>query len=124
VLFVGSVVWTPKNSDTAATLLMVGVPLYYVLLEGAWGATLGKLALKLRVVDRSGNVPGFGRAIVRTLLRAIEVNPFLLGALPAVVVVALSRGRRRLGDMAAGTYVLLAADVERVRGAARITDAT
>jgi uncharacterized RDD family membrane protein YckC len=103
---------------------MVGVPLYYVLLEGAWGATLGKLALKLRVVDRSGNVPGFGRAIVRTLLRAIEVNPFLLGALPAVVVVALSRGRRRLGDMAAGTYVLLAADVERVRGAARITDAT
>lgn len=44
-----------------------------VVLEGRWGVTVGKLALKLRVVDAQGRPPGYGKAAIRTLLRALSV---------------------------------------------------
>jgi uncharacterized RDD family membrane protein YckC len=84
-------------------------------MEGRWGATLGKFGTKIRVVDRLGRVPGYGRAVVRTLLRLVEVNPLLLGGIPAGIIALSSKSKQRLGDMLAGTYVLYLADVERLR---------
>jgi len=106
---------TKVDSDVPLILAAVFIPLYFVVLEGRWGLTLGKLAAKIRIVDDQGAVPGYRRATVRTLLRVVEVNPILLGGLPAAIVVAMSEHRQRLGDMIAGTYVLTAADVARVR---------
>ena len=96
-------------------VLAATVAAYYVVLEGRWGATLGRLATRTRVVDRFGRPPGFGKAAIRTAFRLIEVNPLLMGGLPAGVAVGLSKTRQRLGDMAAGTYVLRTEDVRRVR---------
>lgn len=93
----------------------LSIPLYFILMEGRWGATLGKLGTKIRVVDRAGQVPGYGRALVRMLLRLIEVNPILLGGIPAGIIALSSKTKQRLGDMAAGTYVLYLADVQRLR---------
>ena len=42
---------------------------------------------------------------VRTGLRLFEVNPLLLGALPAGVAILASSRRQRLGDWLAGTVV-------------------
>jgi uncharacterized RDD family membrane protein YckC len=102
------------DSDAALGLLGVGVLAYYVVMEGKWGATLGKLATKLRVVNAQGQAPGFGRAAVRTILRLVEVNPIVAGGIPAGLVALLSPTKQRLGDMLAGTYVLYAADAARL----------
>jgi uncharacterized RDD family membrane protein YckC len=98
-------------------LWAAAVVFYFVALEGRWGLTLGKLAMKIRVVDRSGQPPGIRRASVRMLLRLLEVNPLLLGGVPAGLVACLSKSRQRLGDMLAGTYVLYRDDALRLRAA-------
>ncbi|GAA0559732.1 hypothetical protein GCM10010172_48540 [Paractinoplanes ferrugineus] len=80
--------------------------LYYTLLEGLTGRTLGKLVTGIRVVDaRSGGKPGLLAGLVRTLLRLIDG---LVGYLVAMIVVVNSENRRRLGDMAAKTLVVRA----------------
>lgn len=89
-------------------LLLVG---YYPLLEGLTGRTLGKLICGLRVVDAFGGNPGIGKAMIRTLLRLIEVNPLLFGGVPAGIAAASSPKKQRLGDMAANTYVLKREDL-------------
>jgi uncharacterized RDD family membrane protein YckC len=100
--------------DPSLVLVAILMPVYFVLLEGRWGVTLGKLAAKIRVVDDQGGAPGYWKAFLRTLLRVVEANP-LIGGLPAGIVVAMSEYRQRLGDMVAGTYVLTADDVSRIR---------
>jgi uncharacterized RDD family membrane protein YckC len=52
----------------------------------------------------------------------VEVNPILLGGLPAAAVVALSPTRQRLGDLVAGTYVLTAADAARLRSVSSVIE--
>jgi uncharacterized RDD family membrane protein YckC len=113
IVFVCLAVAIKGNSDWPLILWSLFLFLYFVVPEGKWGVTLGKLAAKLRVVTADGAAPGYGRATVRMLLRLVEVNPILAGGIPAGIVVALSEHRQRLGDMLAGTYVLNRADVDR-----------
>lgn len=78
---------------------------YFALFELWWrGQTPGKRALGLRVL-RDGGYPIDGRAaLVRNLLRVVDIFPtaYLVGA------VALFAGRqgKRVGDYAAGTIVV------------------
>ncbi|WP_432843423.1 RDD family protein [Dactylosporangium sp. CA-092794] len=95
-----------RLSTGGSLLLFVVAVLYYTLLEGLTGRTVGKLVTGIRVVDQStGAAPGFGKALVRTLLRIIDG---LFGYLIAFIVVLASSHRRRLGDMAARTLVVRA----------------
>jgi uncharacterized RDD family membrane protein YckC len=83
--------------------------LYYWLLEANSGQTLGKRWLGICVVNAAGESPGGGKAAGRTVLRIIDFLPFfyLLG----FIVVLATRGRAgRLGDLAAGTYVVASTD--------------
>ena len=97
----------------AKTLLfwLLPVAAYYPVLEGFTGFTLGKLVTRIKVVDAAGNLPGFQKALLRTLLRLVEVNPFLFGGIPAGIAVLTSKKRQRLGDMVAGTFVLKTVDL-------------
>lgn len=96
-------------------LIWVGLAaLYFPLLEGTKGWTLGKLVARIRVVDASGQIPGIGKATIRTLSRLFEVNPFLLGGLPAGLVALYSKTHQRVGDMWADTYVLKVPDVSEL----------
>ena len=105
------------NRTYQATIWMwlAVVVLYFPLAEGTWGRTIGKLVTGTVVVDSHGRPPGFRRAGLRTLLRLIEVNPFLLGGLPAAIAVLASENRQRIGDMAAGTFVIPARELARAR---------
>ena len=85
--------------------LLFSLP-YFWLLEGLTGYTLGKYLWRIRVVDRYGRVPGLLRAVPRTLLRLFELNPYLFGILIGGGVAVMSKTGQRLGDMAAGTYVV------------------
>jgi len=42
--------------------------LYYWLFTGLKGQTLGKMAVRIKVVDAAGSVPGLGRAALREVL--------------------------------------------------------
>jgi uncharacterized RDD family membrane protein YckC len=80
------------------------VVLYYVLMEGYLGQTLGKMLLGIKVVrEDTGEVPGVTAATIRTVLRAIDG---LFGYVVAFVTVLISGKRQRLGDMAARTLVV------------------
>jgi uncharacterized RDD family membrane protein YckC len=87
----------------ASIVAVVLVFIYYWLLEGAFGATLGKAIVGVRVSRKEGGVPGMGSSAIRNAFRLIDALPlYLIG----FFVAAFSRGRRRLGDYAAGTVVL------------------
>ena len=93
-------------------LLAVG---YYVVGEWLWGRTLGKLVTGTVVVNAHGGSPGVGQVLVRTVARLIEVNPFLMGGVPAGIAVAMSSKKQRIGDMIANTYVVRARTLREAR---------
>lgn len=78
--------------------------LYFAVVEGLFGGSLGKLMTGARVVTEDGARIGIPRSIVRWLLFAVDgpLSLFLCG----IITSAVSRGHRRLGDMAANTYVV------------------
>src|SRR5438105_462198 len=77
---------------------------YYAILEGLFGASLGKLAAGLRVTDLAGRRVSWQKAVVRNLVRPLDAVPFLY--LLGGVLVLFSARHQRLGDRVAGTLVL------------------
>jgi len=77
--------------------------LIYVLLQGLKGWTPGKLLFGIRTVAEDGRAPGIGRAIIRWLFLILDG---LCAGLVGFIVALTSRGHRRVGDMAAKTFVV------------------
>jgi len=90
-----------------ALLYFAIVLAYYVGLEAARGQTLGKMAMRIRVVsEASGLKPSFGPALGRNLLRIVDGLPILY--IVGLLSVAVTRKDQRIGDMAANTLVVRA----------------
>ncbi|GAB6985142.1 RDD family protein [Nocardioides pyridinolyticus] len=68
------------------------------------GRTIGKLAFGLRTVRDDAGPISFQHAFVRALIGVVEIYVFLGG--PAFFSALLSSRGKRLGDYAAGTYVV------------------
>ena len=101
---VGLANWNGSMPALPSVLYGVIVVLYYVLLEGYLGQTVGKMLLGIKVVrEDNGEVPGPGGATIRTVLRIIDG---LFSYLVAVITVLISGKNQRLGDMAAHTLVV------------------
>jgi uncharacterized RDD family membrane protein YckC len=83
--------------------ITVGVPT--VVETVTRGRTLGKLALGLRVVRDDGGPITARHALTRALVGFPEIYLPLLGS-GALVAALVSPRAKRLGDMAAGTYVV------------------
>jgi uncharacterized RDD family membrane protein YckC len=88
------------------TLLWVS---YYALLEGLFGATLGKALAGLRVTDLEGRRVGRQAAIVRNIARALDWIPFLY--LLGGTLTLITAEHQRYGDRIARTLVVPAAAV-------------
>jgi uncharacterized RDD family membrane protein YckC len=83
-------------------VLMFG---YGIVLESAWrGQTIGKRAMRLRVMDAAGMRLQFHQVLLRNLVRAIDMLPFFY--LVGGTVCLLGRRAQRIGDLAAGTVVV------------------
>lgn len=76
--------------------------LYFVLLEGLLGATMGKLVTGIRVRRKDGGKISFTTAVLRFIGRVISTVPFFLGYLLAFV----DGKRQALHDKIANTLVL------------------
>jgi uncharacterized RDD family membrane protein YckC len=86
--------------------LWLGIALaYYIAMEALRGGTLGKLATGLKVVKQDGQALDLQASVVRNVLRLVDgLFFYLVGA----IVVWVSKGKQRLGDMAAHTKVVKA----------------
>jgi len=97
----GQSVWTLAAASAGGVLVIAFI--YYWLQEGAFGATMGKAIIGVYVSRQDGSKPGLGSSAIRNAFRLLDAIPFyVIGFLVAL----FSRGRRRLGDYAAGTFVL------------------
>lgn len=68
------------------------------------GQSLGKRVMGLRVVRDDAGAISFQHAFVRALLGVVEI--YALSGTPALLTAALHPRGKRLGDLAAGTYVV------------------
>ncbi len=82
--------------------VLVGLPATVETMTG--GRTLGKLVTGLRVVRQDAGATSFRHAVVRSLVGVVEI--YLLSGVPALFAAIFSPRGQRIGDLAAGTYVV------------------
>lgn len=105
-----------STMGTAMMITTVMTWLYFSLCESsAWQATLGKLALGIRVTDLQGNRISVARALGRYPAKLLSYLILCIGFL----MVAWTRHKQGLHDMIAGTLVLNGRASEFNEGAAR-----
>jgi uncharacterized RDD family membrane protein YckC len=80
---------------------------YFIVLEGAFGATVGKLVLGIRVRGIDGSRIGFGAAAIRNLARIVDAFPYFLPYLVGGIAATRSETKQRFGDRWAKTVVIL-----------------
>lgn len=110
-----SIIGAAKGSSWSASWALALVVLiiflinwgYYVFFEGLGkGSTPGKKRMGIRVIRQDGLPIGLREAALRNLVRAADMLPppsYILGGL----VMHFDHQGRRLGDMVAGTYVVV-----------------
>ncbi len=107
-----------ENSDYAIAALLiigaVGTGGYYVGCEYYMGGqTVGKRAVGIRVVLMEGRNAGLLAVFIRNLFRLIDMLP--VGYFLGMIVVMSSSMDRRIGDMVAGTIVVVEKEKERLK---------
>ncbi len=82
-----------------------------IIVQGLTGATPGKFMLGLRVIRQDdGHLAGIGRCAARTVMWVVDAFPYVI-PLVALITSSVTKGHRRVGDMAAGTFVVRAESV-------------
>lgn len=94
-------------SSGAIALVTVPGLLYHLLCE--WflgGQSVGKMALRIKVVRIDGSPANVGNYLLRWIFRLLEVNPAMFYGAVAIGSIAFSPRGQRFGDMMAGTTVI------------------
>ena len=92
---------------------------YHPILEIAMrGSTPGKRMAGVRIVTRTGDIPGPGALLLRNVFRLIDSMPFVY--LVGLLCVMFTAQHVRIGDLAAGTLLIIDRD-ESARSFARLT---
>ncbi len=83
--------------------------LYFTLLEGHYGQTVGKMAVKIKVVREADGAPiDYSQAAVRTILRFLDEIPYFIPYLLGAILIWSSEEKQRLGDRVGHTVVVKA----------------
>lgn len=83
--------------------------LYFTLLEGHYGQTVGKMAVKIKVVRLADGAPiDYSQAAVRTIMRFLDEIPYIIPYLLGAILIWSSEEKQRLGDRVASTVVVKA----------------
>jgi uncharacterized RDD family membrane protein YckC len=96
----------PVITDPLCMIFLLVMFLYFVLLEGLAGATLGKRAAGLRVIGAAGASPGLIKSFLRNVLRLVDGLPAF--CILGIILISSSAERARFGDRVAGTRVIRA----------------
>ncbi len=94
-----------QSEAAAAIVALAGWFGYFGGMETIWGATLGKMALRLRVIRGDGQHPGLWAALVRSFCKFYGAFS-LVGIVVTIVCITGSPAAQRFGDRLAGTTVV------------------
>ncbi len=110
-----------EASTTDGLIQAIIVVAYYVILTVAFGATLGKMAMGMKVVDRDGNKAGAGPVLIRKVIAralgallasvvgaGIGEAVGLAVAIIIVIMILFDERRQGLHDKIGGTFVVKA----------------
>lgn len=122
LLFAGAIVGLGAVDSSGSLALLYAIPsfpilLYFPLLEGVWGQTLGKRVLGITVVMQDGSSCTWRAAVVRHLVRLVEVYTILV--VLTLIVMLFSDRNQRVGDHLARTVV---ARTDRVSADTDVTE--
>ena len=93
----------------AVALVIVIELLYFTLLLGRYGQSVGMMAVKIKVVSEVDSGPiTYGAAFIRTILLYIDEIPYAIPFLLGAILIWTSDKKQRLGDRVAHTVVLKA----------------
>ncbi|HSP02458.1 MAG TPA: RDD family protein [Acidimicrobiales bacterium] len=106
----GSIYLLDTGEAGVQTVLSLGWLAFFIVLQGLTGGSPGKLLFGLRVVDQYGAKCGLGKSLARTLLWVVDAAPWII-PLVGPIAAFTSSGHRRVGDLAAGTYVVASSSV-------------
>jgi uncharacterized RDD family membrane protein YckC len=109
VILVASIATLSTDAALAAVALIGSIVIVFIVVPTtietlSRGRSLGKLALGLRAVRDDAGPISFQHAFIRALVGFVEIYAF--GGAPAFFSALLSSRGKRLGDYAAGTYVV------------------
>jgi uncharacterized RDD family membrane protein YckC len=83
--------------------------LYFTLLLGLYGKSVGMMLVKIKVVkEESGAKISYVDALVRTILLLIDAIPYFIPYLLGAILIWTSDKKQRLGDRVAHTVVVKA----------------
>ena len=105
-LFTAVEVSSPGAVLGAAAMWSLVVATYFVLFWTLAGETPGMRLMALRVIDRAGDPPRFGQALLRLIGMILAAIPFFAGYL----LILVDDRRRGLQDRLARTVVVYASD--------------
>lgn len=103
----GTLLYNLDVQDNWVWILMLGFPyLFYSVFFEIFmnGQTLGKYALKIRVIRLNGTPASIGDFVLRWIFALIDFG--ILGGAIALILVAAGGKGQRLGDIVAGTTVI------------------
>jgi uncharacterized RDD family membrane protein YckC len=108
-MFIGALIAPNADNALASAITTVVLVMVIVVLPTSVetlsrGRSLGKLAMGLRTVRDDAGPIGFRHALTRALVGFVEIWAFL--GVPALISGLVSSKCKRLGDYAAGTYVV------------------
>ena len=93
-----------ESMNLMAIIMSILGFLYFLLMEMLFnGQTIGKMAMKIRVVKLDGSRPGFSAYLLRWIMIPIDYS--LSGGIALVFIIFGPRAQR-LGDLLAGTTVV------------------
>ncbi|MEM0996871.1 MAG: RDD family protein [Bacteroidota bacterium] len=104
-----SIVQSVNPDADRGAMALVALPIFFYHLVMEWmfnGRSVGKMALRLRVIRLDGSPPNVGNYLMRWIFRLLETNPALFYGIVAIGSVAISEKGQRIGDMLAGTTVI------------------
>lgn len=111
VIFAATIISQLDNQEWGVFAgLLIPLVIYHPVCEIFLdGQSIGKKAMKLKVVKIDGSQPTVGDYLLRWLLWIVEANPFfgIFGlASIGIVSIVVTRYGQRIGDLAAGTTVV------------------
>ncbi len=76
IAIIAGILSIPFQSQLSGAVSLLIFLLYFIVLEGAYGQTVGKMAVKIKVVKEDGSKIDYADAVVRNVLRLIDLIPY------------------------------------------------
>src|SRR5258706_5863846 len=99
-----------ENPILGGTVVCTTYLAYFFVFEMFWSRTPGKFLHGLVVRNIDGTRCSLRSHLIRTLTRILEANPILLGGIPAGIAIFSSARKQCIGDVLAGTVVVMRKD--------------